>query len=97
MNSAGVKSPRSRAWSRKQKGFYKGVGEKLRSVRLGQKVTQEGLAKLVGLTRTSLTNIEKGRQKLLLHTFADLAAALRVPASELLPASQELPAKAPAE
>lgn len=57
----------------------------MRTVRLSENVTQEALAKLVGLTRTSLTNIEKGRQKILLHTFADLAAALRVAPAELLP------------
>lgn len=85
MNAAGGKTGKSSAWSRKQAGFYKGVGERVRSARLDQKVTQEALAKLVGLTRTSLTNIEKGRQKILLHTFADLAAALRVPETELLP------------
>ncbi len=54
-------------------------------MRLCQNVTQENLAKLVGLTRTSLTNIEKGRQKILLHTFADLASALGVRPAELLP------------
>ena len=65
-------------------------------MRLGQNVTQEGLAKLVGLTRTSLTNIEKGRQKILLHTFADLAAALRVAPAELLPPDKLSPrAKGP--
>lgn len=85
MNAAGGKTGRSSAWSRKQAGFYTGVWERVRTVRLSQKVTQEALAMLVGLTRTSRTNIEKGRQKILLHTFADLAVALRVAPAELLP------------
>jgi transcriptional regulator with XRE-family HTH domain len=93
VNAADRKTGRSSSWSRKQAGFYKGIGERVRAKRLRQNVTQEGLAKLVGLTRTSLTNIEKGRQKILLHTFADLAAALQVEPSDLLP-SEKLRAKA---
>lgn len=48
-------------------------------------MTQEGLASLVSLTRTSVTNIEKGRQKILLHTIVDIAKALRVSPADLLP------------
>jgi len=36
-----------------------------------------------------VTNIEKGRQKLLLHTFCDLAAAVGVAPSALLPEGGE--------
>lgn len=48
-------------------------------------MTQEGLGEAVSLTRTSITNIERGRQKLLLHTLARIAHALGVATSELLP------------
>lgn len=48
-------------------------------------MTQDELAKLVRLSRTSITNVEKGRQKLLLHTLADIAAALDVDIASLLP------------
>lgn len=41
---------------------------------------------MVSMTRTSVTNIEKGRQKLLLHTFADIARVLGVAPETLLPA-----------
>src|SRR5437879_2601330 len=54
--------------------FYKQVGEKIRS-RRGKKLSQEALASAVGLTRTSISNIEKGRQRLLLHTLVDVADA----------------------
>jgi hypothetical protein len=37
------------------------------------------------LTRTSIINIEKGRQQLLVHTLVDIAGALGVPVVELLP------------
>lgn len=92
MNADGGKKQRNSAWTRKQAGFYKGVGGRVRALRLAQNITQEALAKLVGLTRTSLTNIEKGRQKILLHTFAELAAALGAPAADLLPTGKPTPA-----
>jgi hypothetical protein len=37
------------------------------------------------MSRTSVTNIERGRQKMLLHTLWDIAGAVGVEASELLP------------
>jgi len=51
-------------------------------------LTQDGLAKLVGLTRTSITNLEQGRQKCLLHTLSEIAAALQVEPAALIPGSQ---------
>jgi transcriptional regulator with XRE-family HTH domain len=48
-------------------------------------LTQEELGRRVGLSRTSITNIEKGRQKVLLHQLCDLAAALETTPASLLP------------
>ncbi len=48
-------------------------------------LTQDALAARVSLSRTSVTNIEKGRQKVLLHTFWGLADALGVAPAVLLP------------
>jgi transcriptional regulator with XRE-family HTH domain len=48
-------------------------------------VTQEVLASQVGLTRSSITNIEAGRQRIQLHVFLEIAAALDVPPERLLP------------
>jgi transcriptional regulator with XRE-family HTH domain len=67
--------------------FYKQVGEKIRTQR-GKNLSQEALASAIGLTRTSISNIENGRQKMLLHTLADIAAALKVDAASLLPDKQ---------
>src|SRR5689334_14121018 len=70
-----------------QQAFYQEVGRRIRDARKRHTppLTQEGLASLVSLTRTSITNIEKGRQKLLLHTLADIARAIHLSPSELLP------------
>jgi DNA-binding XRE family transcriptional regulator len=69
--------------------FYEEVGRRIRDARRRRKppLTQDGLAKLVGLTRTSITNVEQGRQKCLLHTLFDIATALQVEPAALLPAT----------
>ena len=67
------------------RNFYLAVGRRVRKARRARSLTQEVLASLVSLTRTSITNIEKGRQKILLHTLADLAKALQVEYVALLP------------
>lgn len=71
--------------------FYAEVGRRIRDARKRRKppLTQEELAGSVSLTRTSITNVEKGRQKFLLHTLADIAAALHVEPVSLLPAANE--------
>jgi transcriptional regulator with XRE-family HTH domain len=71
--------------------FYRAVGRCVRKARKSRSLTQQALASLVSLTRTSITNIEKGRQKILLHTLADLAFALRVEYAALLPVNPALP------
>lgn len=64
--------------------FYKQVGQNIR-LRRPKNLSQEALGSAVGLTRTSISNIESGRQKMLLHTLIDIADALKVEASMLLP------------
>jgi transcriptional regulator with XRE-family HTH domain len=79
----------TKAWPKKQVRLYSAVGLQIREIRIEKGITQEALARRVKLTRTSLTNIEKGRQKLLLHTLMDIASALDVPAAELLRAKSQ--------
>lgn len=70
-----------------QQVFYAEVGRRIRQTREERGLTQEALAELVSLTRTSITNIEKGRQKILAHTLVALATALRVAPAALFPES----------
>ena len=48
-------------------------------------LSQEDLAGAIGLTRTSVSNIENGRQKVLLYTFEKILRVLNVQPSDLLP------------
>jgi transcriptional regulator with XRE-family HTH domain len=66
-------------------GFYKRVGENIRARRKKQGLSQEALARAVGLKRPSMSNIEKGRQNLLLHTFCEIAETLNTDTISLLP------------
>ncbi len=47
-------------------------------------MTQDELASCIGLTRTSIANIESGRQKLLLHTLIRISNCLAASAAEIL-------------
>ncbi len=70
-------------------GFYAALGDRIRTARLRCGLSQEELARQVSLTRTSVTNIEKGRQKVLVHTLVDAARVLKVPVESLLPVGDE--------
>jgi transcriptional regulator with XRE-family HTH domain len=70
--------------------FYEELGENIRNHRKRRKLSQDELAKLVSLTRTSLTNIEKGRQHPPVHTLCDIADQLKVDVSELIPSPAPL-------
>jgi transcriptional regulator with XRE-family HTH domain len=65
--------------------LYPRFGRELRRVRRQKKVTQNQLAERVKLGRTSIVNIERGRQRIHLHTFLEFARALQVDPRELLP------------
>jgi transcriptional regulator with XRE-family HTH domain len=65
--------------------LYSEVGGRIKAARGRLALTQGELGARVGLTRTSVTNIEAGRQKLLLHTLYRMAEVLQVPVVDLLP------------
>lgn len=51
-------------------------------------MTQEALASKISLSRTSVINIEKGRQQLLVHMLVDIARSLNVAPVDLIPEFQ---------
>lgn len=64
--------------------FHVAFGEAVRVERTRQNMTQDDLAKAVRLTRTSITNIEAGRQRPLLYQACEIAQALSVPMDALM-------------
>src|SRR2546426_494827 len=65
--------------------FYARIGKLIRTARDSQSFTQGRLAKKAGLTRTSVTNIELGNQKILAESLWKIARGLNVPIQSLFP------------
>lgn len=70
--------------------IYELVGPKIRAVRLKRGWNQADLARQVGLTRSSIANVEAGRQRLLIHSLFAIANTLDVEIDTLLPTSLEV-------
>jgi transcriptional regulator with XRE-family HTH domain len=68
--------------------FYKEFGRLLRGFRDKAHLSQLDVAKRVGLSRTSITNIELGRQQVSLHLLFSLASAVGTTPELLLPANE---------
>ncbi|CAB4167970.1 couple_hipB, transcriptional regulator, y4mF family [uncultured Caudovirales phage] len=64
--------------------IYRSVAARVEMIRTTLGMTQEELAKRVGLTRTSIANFEAGRQRILLDDLEDFAKALGVTPKHLL-------------
>jgi transcriptional regulator with XRE-family HTH domain len=65
--------------------LYQAIGAAIKQARKELGLSQEDLAKIVQLTRTSITNLESGKQQVPLHTLYDIAAAIDHDVRELLP------------
>lgn len=65
--------------------LYADFGRLVRDARRRAGLSQQTVADRVGLSRTSVTNIERGRQQVALHMFVRLAAAVGKQPADLLP------------
>jgi len=65
--------------------FYIAVGAKIREARTKANLNQDPFGKMLNLTRTSIINIEKGRQHPSLHLLWDIAQILEIEIVELFP------------
>ena len=60
------------------------VGQRLRALRMAQGMSQEKLAKLLGITQSNVSGLERGVRSLTIHQVAKLALALGASTDELL-------------
>lgn len=67
------------------KKLYELLGRRIRDARVRIGLKQESLGELLSLSRTSIVNIEKGRQRPSLHTLYSMAVYLDVDLDILLP------------
>src|SRR6266568_9012680 len=70
--------------------LYNLIGSTIRQERRKAEMTQEQLADAVGVLRTSITNIEAGRQKLPLHVLYEICIALGVEIATILPTNADV-------
>lgn len=70
--------------------LYFTVGIAIRQARQAIEMTQGELAKRAGLARTSIVNIEGGKQRVPLATLYDIADVLGVQAVTLLPRNEDV-------
>ena len=69
------------------KDLYIELGKKIKSLRLENNLTQEELAKALKLQRTSVTNIEAGRQAAPLHIYYQVCLLFKENLGDLLTAN----------
>ncbi len=67
-----------------QEDFYVQLGLLIRKARVDAHLTQQELADALFISRTSLTNIEKGNQRILVHTLMDIAHSVGIKPNKLL-------------
>lgn len=68
-----------------QGAFYVALGLAIQKARKSKNITQLRLSRAVNLSRTSITNIECGRQPVPVHLLVQLAKALGLTPVDLLP------------
>jgi transcriptional regulator with XRE-family HTH domain len=65
--------------------IYETLGRLVADRRKGAGLSQKALADSLGLSRASITNIERGKQPVQLHLIFKIANVLRVDVRELIP------------
>ena len=75
-------------WGAEGAALYAAIGEAIRAARCENELTQAQLAEMVGILRTSIVNIEAGRQRLPIDRLYDIADALGIQATALLPKNE---------
>ena len=68
-----------------KESFYTEIGNNIKNARERANLKQEAFAKLIGLSRVSVVNIERGKQNPPLHILWDISKALKITLHDLLP------------
>ena len=73
-----------------ERELYRYIGQRIRTARTSTGLTQRQLADRLGVERTSITNVEAGRQRIPVHMLYRFCVALEIEVIELLPSVQLL-------
>jgi transcriptional regulator with XRE-family HTH domain len=72
------------------KRLYRLIGERISSARTSVGLSQNKLAKKLDLSRVSIVNIEKGRQRPPVHVLWKIAEALGIEITDLIPSLAQI-------
>ncbi len=75
--------------------FYAELGSNIRKRRVAIGMTQSDLAAKAGVKRTSIANMERGAQAILVHQLLNIARALKVSSASLMPKDDQRPMAEP--
>lgn len=67
-----------------KEAIYVLIGQRIHDCRKGKNMSQETLASKIGQSRVSIVQIERGKQRLTLHTFYEIANALDMTIQDIL-------------
>lgn len=70
--------------------LYFAIGSAIRAARVNADLTQQHVAGEVGVLRTSIVNIEQGRQRLPIDLLYDIADVVGVQTVSLLPRNEDV-------
>ena len=70
--------------------LYMVIGSRLKAARLRRNYSQDAVANELGIARTSIANLEKGRQRSGLHHIYAYSEAVGLAPSDLFPSLEEL-------
>jgi len=74
----------------RRKRLYEAIGSRVKQYRNEEDLTQNALAKQIGVSRTSIVNIEGGNQHAPLHVLWDIAESLDRNLESLIPGKREI-------
>ena len=75
--------------------FYVQIGAQIRAARTARGIPQKALAHQLEISRTTLANIEGGRQAVQAYVLAQIAEILTTPVVELFPAPPDISGSVP--
>ena len=65
--------------------FYEMMGARIKAARSKSEINQDALAEYLDLTRTSISNIETGRQRPAIHLLIQISRILKMSLLDLIP------------
>lgn len=73
----------------KIENLYKEIGQNIKKIRQTKKLSQAEVAIKLGLERTSVTNIENGKQRITLHSLYELCDLLGADIFKVIPSNRK--------